>query len=137
MTQKAVDRLEGVRRWSAGSYGSGPPAGPERAADQAPGGPIPGRRPLGTGLTPPRSTPRQHPVRRRSPGGAGTGPHPLSRLRPHAGLRKAGRPPRAQALCRDAAPVDDRRGALEAQARIHQRRPCRGELVQIDGSPHD
>ena len=57
----------------------------------------------------------RRPVRRRSPGGAGTGPHPLSRLRPHAGPREAGRPPRAQALCRDAAPVDDRRRAMEAQ----------------------
>ena len=57
----------------------------------------------------------QRPVRRRSPGGAGTSPHLLSRLRPHAGLREAGRPPRAQALCRDAAPEDDRRGAMEAQ----------------------
>ena len=94
MTQKAVDRLEVVQQvvqQAVTAAGGGPPAGPERAADQAPDGPIPGRRPLGTG------------------------PHPLSRLRPHAGLREAVRPPRAQALFRDAAPVDDRRGAMKAQ----------------------
>ena len=90
MTQKAVDRLEVVQQ-AVTAAGGGPLAGPERAADQAPDGPIPGRRRLGTG------------------------PHPLSRLRPHAGLREAVRPPRAQALFRDAAPVDDRRGAMKAQ----------------------
>ena len=50
MTQKAVDRLVVVQQ-AVTAAGGGPPAGPERAADQAPGGPIPGRRPLGTGLT--------------------------------------------------------------------------------------
>ena len=45
----------------------------------------------------------------------GTSPHPLSRLWPHASLREAGRSPLAQALCRDAVPVDNRRWAMEAQ----------------------
>ena len=67
----------------------------------------------------------QRPVRRRSPGGAGTSPHPLSRLRPHPGLREAGRPPRAQALCRDAAQWMIAEGLWKPRARksarIHQR----------------
>ena len=56
MTQKAVDRL-GVVQQAVTVAGGGPPAGPERAADQATDGPILGRRPIGTGLTLPQSTP--------------------------------------------------------------------------------
>ena len=110
MTQKAVDRL-GVVQQAVTAAGCGPPAGLERAADQAPSARY--RAEGASGLVSRRLGRR--PVQRRSPGGAGTGPHPLSRLRPHAGLREAGRSPRAQALCRDAAPVDDRLGAMEAQ----------------------
>ena len=63
MTQKAVD-LMGVVQQAVTVAGGGPPAGPEHAADQAPDGPIPGRRPIGTGLTPPRSTPYPTPFAR-------------------------------------------------------------------------
>ncbi len=88
----------------------------ERASDQAPGTALPEPRGLRSGITAAWTTTQQHDPRGEAQRDSVLGTDLLPGFRPNAGWGKAGRAPRASALGRDIASMDDRRGIMAGQA---------------------
>ena len=122
---------------------SGGAARSNASADQAPQSPLSARQRSRSGSRQPRPTQPPSPARRRAPADRETGAQHLRRLQRSPSLREACRARRPFAQSRDAAPAlastvgppRKRRAPAHRHRRVRSARL--GELLQLDGSPHD